>query len=252
MTALAHERPAALSSPGRRIGNVMRMHVANPWPAVLLPWLILFAIHAMMLAIWAIISHYAGPDLDADAFRYSGGISWIVFYLMSIAIQATNATFRFALGFSATRRDYYLGTLAFFLITAAMFSTGIGVLALVERATDGWGMGGSLYAPAYLYDRSFGEIVFHFFTLIALFAVIGLLIGAMYVRWRATGLYAFFGALSLVLLGLTWWLLDAGWGPVGRFFTETPLVGILAWTLPVTVVLAVLGWVALRRAPARG
>ncbi|WP_062531077.1 hypothetical protein [Demequina rhizosphaerae] len=245
-------RPEALVPAGRRVWNVVRLHVANPWPSVILPWIVLVSIHALTWSIWAIISHYAGPGIEEDAFRYAGGVSWLVIYMMIIAIQAMNAGFRFALGFSSTRRDYYLGTVAFFAMMAVVYGVGLGLLALLERATDGWGMNGSFYAPAYLYDEPFAVVAFHYIALYLLFTTMGCLVGALFVRWRANGLYLYFGALALAVVALVWWLLDAGWGATVDFFTTNPLAVVMAWTLPVSVAFAAVGWLVLRRAPARG
>ncbi|WP_062519978.1 hypothetical protein [Demequina silvatica] len=249
---VAAAAPAALIPAGRRVWNVARLQFANPWPTVITPWLVLFAVHGLTWSIWSIIAHYAGPTLEEDAFRYAGGVSWLVIYMMVIAIQAMNATFRFALGFASTRRDYYMGTLAFFGIMAVVYGVGLGLLAGVERATDGWGVDGSFYAPAYLYDQPLAVVAFHFFALYLLFIAAGTLVGAMFVRWRATGLYVFFAGLLLLGVLLVWWLVDSGASTAAAFFTENTIAVIMAWTLPVSVVLAALGFLVMRRTPVRG
>ncbi|WP_062517816.1 hypothetical protein [Demequina gelatinilytica] len=245
MTALTAEIPAP-----RRIASVMRIHVANPWPTAILPWLVLLGVHGITWSIWALIAHYAGDSLEPDAFRYAGGVSWLVVYMMVIAIQAMNAGFRFALGYSTTRRDYYAGTVAFFAAMAVVYALGLGVLAMVERATDGWGLDGSFYAPAYLYDEPFAVIAFHYLALYLLFTAMGALIGALFVRWRAAGLYLYFAGLALAVVAFVWWALDAGDSLVA-FFRDNPIEVVMAWTLPLSVALAVLGWLVIRRAPAR-
>lgn len=40
----------------RRVRNVARLHVANPWPTTGLPWFIFSAIFALNLAIWYIVA----------------------------------------------------------------------------------------------------------------------------------------------------------------------------------------------------
>jgi len=252
MTAVDAARPEALIPTRTRVLNVARLHAANPWPTVILPWIVLLGVHALTWSIWAIISHYAGPSLEPDAFRYAGGVSWLVIYMMIIAIQAMNATFRFALGFASTRRDYYLGTVGFFSVMAVVYGVGLALLAGVERLTDGWGMDGSFYAPAYLYDEPLVVVGFHFFALYLLFVGLGSLTGAMFVRWKAMGLYAFFGAFSLLLVAFIWWGTDTGWSPLASFLTGNPLAVVMAWTLPVTVAIGAIGFLIIRRTPVRG
>ncbi len=247
MTTLAAQIPAR-----QRIAAVMRLHVANPWPTVILPWIVLLGVHALTWSIWALISHYAGDTLEPEAFRYAGGVSWLVIYMMVIAIQAMNAGFRFALGLSATRRDYYVGTVAVFGLMALGYGIGLGLLALVERATGGWWLDGSFYAPAYLYDEPFAVVAFHYVALYLLFTSMGSLIGAMFVRWRAYGLYAYFAGLALAVVAFVWWLVGAGGDALVGFLRDNPLAVVMAWTLPVSAVLALLGWLVIRRAPSRG
>ncbi|SEJ68480.1 hypothetical protein [Demequina mangrovi] len=252
MAAIAEPvRPAAQIPTGRRVWNAARIHVANPWPAAILPWIVLLGVHGLTWSIWALISHYAGGELDPDAFRYAGGVSWLVIYMMIVAIQAMNAGFRFAMGMSSTRRDYYAGTVAFFAAMALVYAVGLAILAAVERATDGWGLDGSFYAPAYLYDEPLAVVGFHYFALYLLFTSMGALIGALFVRWRAYGLYAYFAGLSLAVVALIWWALEAG-DTLVAFFRDNPIAVVMAWTLPLSAVLAVLGWLVIRRAPVRG
>ena len=66
------------------------------------------------------------------------------------------------------------------------------------------------------------------------------------------GLYAFFAGLLLLGLLLVWWLVDSGASAAAAFFTDNPIAVIMAWTLPVSVLLAALGFLVMRRAPVRG
>lgn len=116
-------------TPFGRVANIVRLQLGNPWTAVVLPWMILGFIFLGNIAVWILIGFGAhGQDLrDArEGFSYSGGsfYLYIYIYMMVVAIQSLNITFRFALGFGVTRRDYWLGSSVTWVIVAAMFAIG--------------------------------------------------------------------------------------------------------------------------------
>lgn len=57
------------------------------------------------------IVHLAGVDASdmAEGMRYSWAVVSPQWYLVVAGVQAIAFTFSFALGFSSTRRDYWLG-----------------------------------------------------------------------------------------------------------------------------------------------
>ncbi len=236
-----------------RIWNVVRLHVANPAPTLVVPWLITAAIFLITLAIWGIVTQAAGAgNIEEGAFTYNGGISWIFFFMTVVAIQAMNLTFRFALGFSVTRRDFYLGSALYFVLLSLMYATGFTVMAALETATNGWGVEGRFFSPFVLQDAPLVTVWFVFVMGIALFLFLGSAVATVWVRWRAYGLYAFFIGLAVVLVGGAWLVTTAArWPDVGRFFTENSLAALAAWTLPVTLVSALVGFFILRRATPR-
>ena len=76
--------------------------------------------------------------------------------LMVVAVQAMSATFRFALGMSVTRRDYYLGTALYFTMLSVVYAAGLTALGGIERLTDGWGLDGYFFAPFGSKSQSLG------------------------------------------------------------------------------------------------
>ncbi|WP_084076987.1 hypothetical protein [Demequina sp. NBRC 110057] len=249
MTAITPER--AVPSAPRRLSNVVHLHLANPVPTLVLPWLITLAIFAINLAIWLMVANAAGgvENLEPDAFIYNGGISWIVVFMMVVAVQSMNLTFPFALGFAVTRRDFYLGSSIYFVQLSLLYSTGLTAIAAVERATDGWGLGAAFFAPYGLNDDPLLVLWTVFFGLMLLFFFLGAAVATVWVRWKAYGLYAFFIGLAVLLVGAAWIITATGsWGDVGRWFVDTSPAVMVAWTLPVTVACGVVGFLFLRRA----
>ena len=98
---------ATLSAPPReapRILNVVRLHLANPWTAVIMPWLIFGAIFALNWSIWLIVWTAASPADRADVsdgLQWNGAVFYFFVYMLIVAAQAMNATFSYALGLGA-------------------------------------------------------------------------------------------------------------------------------------------------------
>lgn len=243
--------PTAVANAPRRIWNVVRLHVANPVPTLVVPWGITGIIFAINAAIWLMVTRAAGgrDQLEPGAFTYNGGISWILFFMMVVAIQAMSLSFRFALGFSVTRRDYYLGSGLYFVLLSLLYSTGFTVLAAIEQATDGWGMDAAFFAPWALGNESLMLVWYLFLMAMLLFFFMGAAVATVWMRWRSYGLYAFFAGLAVLLVGAAWLITTTeSWGKVGEFFTTNSLAVVATWTLPITLVSAVVGFVFLRKA----
>lgn len=139
MTTAVLDRPHAPAGAFGRIWSVVKLNFANPWPAIVLPWIIQGVIFLANVAIWLIIDRSVGDAADrADAsegFGWSGASLYIFVYMMVVAVQSMNLTFPFAQGYGVTRRDYYLGASLTFVLLAAMWSVGLTILAVIEQAT---------------------------------------------------------------------------------------------------------------------
>lgn len=249
-----HARPL-----GRRLANVVRLHLANPFTVFVTPALVLGLIFLANWVIWWIIATNTGGDTDAVAnasqgFQYSGASAWTLVYMMVVAIQAMNLSFPFALGFGSTRRDFALGTGVTFIGLSALYAGVYTVLAGVETATGGWGVGGAMFNAIYfgLPGTAWPLWLFHVFAGFLLFFGIGTLFGAIFVRWRTKGLILFFAVLALALMGAATFATTAGtWGLVGEFFGTLGFTGSYALAVGVAAVAGVCGFLVLRRATPR-
>ena len=252
MTGLA-PAPArvGVASAAGRIWRVNRLHAVNPWPSLILPWLITGVIFGLTYAIWRLVASVAGglENIDDNAFQYGGGASWILFYMMVVAVQAMNQTFRFALGFSVTRRDYYLGTALHFALVSVMYAAGFTALAAVEQATSGWGIDGAFFAPGFFADLPFAQVAYVYLMLFLLFSSLGAAMATVYVRWKSAGMLVVFGVLGAGIVAALWLITVAhGWAPVGRFFTTNSIPVIASWSLVVSGLSCTVGYGLLRRA----
>jgi hypothetical protein len=256
MTAVALDAPAAgRSELSRRIGSVVRLHFTNPGTLVVIPLIVLAGIWLINLSIWLIIwLSVPAPDFaDAqDGFGYTGSSLYIFAYMVFVGIQAMNGTFRFAQGFGATRRDYYLGTALVFLILTAGYSALMLLMGVVEEATRGWGLGGHMFTPVY-FGTDWGQRIAVVVCLFLFVFFVGAAVATVYVRWRRTGMLVFWGAVVLlvVLAAFVVALLDA-WPAVGAWLDANLPAGLALWSLVPTAVFGVVGFFILRRATPAG
>ncbi len=251
MTAIVDAAPGVPFT--RRWANVIRIHVANPWPTLVTPWLIFTAIFGLTYSIWHIVLMAAGAGgVEPNAFQYNGGVTWILFYMVVVAVQSMNQTFRFAIGFSSTRRDYYLGTATLFVGLSAFYALGITLLAGVEGLTGGWGVDGGFFAPAFMANLPLVQVAYVYFATLLFMFFLGSAIGSVFVRWGANGILMFLGSVAVVLVATVWLVTRANaWASVGAFFTDNSVPMILTWSLPVTAVAGLVGYALMRRATPR-
>lgn len=256
MTAATIESPLAATA-FWRITRVVRLHVTNPWTTLIMPAIVLAAIFLLSFAIWALVFTAAGPDGAAevsDGLQFSGASGWIFFYMLVVAVQAVNLTFPLALGYGSTRRDFSWGSALTFVLLSAMWAIALTVLAEIERATDGWGIGGRMFTTIYFGSETspWWERGIVFFCLMVFFFFVGSAVASVYVRWRATGLVVFFIAMGAFLVGVIALITTtSSWPAVGDFFVTNGALGVSLWLLVPTAVSAVAGHVILRRATPR-
>jgi hypothetical protein len=249
MTAITGTLQASRSAePLRRIAAVTRLHFVNRFQIVYLPLMMLGAIFLVNLAIWWIIVTASGAR-GTTHLGYSGAVSYIYVYGIIIAVQAVSRTFPFSLGFGVTRRDFYLGTVAAFVLLSFGFAIVLTIMSSIEIATGGWGFGGRMFAPLY-FTNSFWLLRFVMYFCAFLFLLfIGTAGATFYVRWRATGLTAFFGIIAVILLaGVAYFTLSHNWPAVGTWFTNSGAVGVCLWLLIPAAITGVAGFFTLQRA----
>ncbi|KQO08706.1 hypothetical protein ASF06_11200 [Agreia sp. Leaf244] len=240
---------------GSRILSVVRLHLVNRYSVFAVPWMIMGGIFIVNVTIWWIIFASVTNESDRadarDGIAYSGALFYIFVYMLVLGIQAVAYTFPFALGFSVTRRDFWLGSALTFVALSAVYSAGLTILAAIEVATDGWGLGGTMFASYYFggADASWIERFGLYFATYLFFYFVGAAIATIYQRWRNNGMLALFGTLGLVLIaGIALVSFTNSWPAVGAWFDSNGPSGVIAWSLVPTVVAAVTGYFILRRA----
>ncbi len=254
MTTLAYPAGPAHRALPHRVWNAVRLHTANPWPTLITPWLVFAAVFAANLALWYVITVAVGgmQNLGDSTVDLSGSATWVFFFLLVMAIQSMSLTFRFALGIGMTRRDYYLGTVSYLIFLASTYAAGIALLSEIEHLTHGWGLGLRFFRPWFLADISTWQLWYLSTVMGLLLAMLGVAIGAVWVRWRATGVYLFIGALALLIIVAAWLMtVTQAWGSLGDYLgNHTPTI-VATWMLPIAASCGAGGYLVLRRATPR-
>ncbi|MEZ5190599.1 MAG: ABC transporter permease [Schumannella sp.] len=248
--------PGTAPSGFARILRVVRLNLANPWTTVIMPWIVLGAIFVLSYGIWILVFLSVEPGGEAEAregMQWSGASMWIFVYLLVVAVQTMNLTFPLALGYGSTRRDFYLGSAATFVVLSVMWALGLTILSAIESATDGWGIGGRMFTTIFFGGDSPVWQRFVICLCISLFFFfVGAAVASVYVRWRVLGMIVFFFLLGLALIGALALIFAVdGWPAVGDFFVTNQAFGVSLWMLVPTAVAGLAGYLMIRGATPR-
>lgn len=265
MSSTTAHTPVAVATPPRsehtisalqRVINVARLHVVNRGAVLWLPLFIMSVIWVSSMLIWWVVSvnlDRSGVTPGDDGVVVMGGASsFLVIYMLVVAVQAMNLTFPFAQGYSVTRRDFYLGSALAFVGLALFYSVLMTALATLETATSGWGLNGYMFGFAQLGVVGVLPTFYLYLMALLFFFFLGMAVAAMYVRWRAWGITGFFTGLGFLVIGLiALATFTDSWGAVGRWLVTNGAIGIATWSLIATVIAGLAGFLILRRATPR-
>ena len=253
MTTVTAPRMITPATTQSRIWAVTKLTLTNPWTAIILPWIILGIIFLANVAIWLVITSAApigaARDEAIEGFNYGGASSFIFIYMLIVAIQTITLTFQYALGYGVTRRDFYLGSSLTFVLLSLMYALGLTILAEIERATNGWGLGGRMFAPVFFGDGIWFERLWIFFTAFLFFFFAGALTAAIYVRWRSNGVVAFSVGIAALLIAAGALLTFTGnWAAIPDFFGAIQFLGGYSLSLVISLIAAACSYFVLRGA----
>jgi hypothetical protein len=245
-TAAVSPRRPALAGP---VWRVVRLHLVNRMTYLGIPWIIVgFAL--IVSVVVALLITAAGGKTSGMA--YSWAVLSPLWYLVVVAIQAISLTFPFALGFSTTRREFYLGTALLFGLIAAVNAIAFTILTLIEKATGGFGVGAHMFTALWLGSSPWPVVMLSYFTIQLLVCFIGAFAATVYMRWRMVGMLVFGLSFALVILAVvTIATLTNGWGSLAGWFAAQGTAGIFAWLLVPAALAAFAGFFILRGATSK-
>lgn len=232
------------TSLGRRVGSIILLQFANPMTLLGWPLIILAVIFLGNLAVVVAVTQGSGGRAE---FTVNGGVGFLWVYTLVMVVLSVNQSFPLALGYGATRRDYLLGAAATYGALSVVYALLLATLAEIERANNGWGVGLGFFAA--LPEWPWHQVFLAHLLILVLFASIGAATAAIYVRWKAAGMYVFWLGL-VILLVVAVFLLSTfdGWFAVRDFFQTAGVMGSLLWSLVITTFSSIAAYVILRRA----
>ncbi|WP_459545102.1 ABC transporter permease [Nocardia sp. X0981] len=224
--------------------GISRIHTVA-WP-LLIAWPLGVLVAAFVIS-WGIFALIDSPESHITGSVYS-----ILGVMLAFYLGAMTQTFPFALGLGVTRRDFFAATLLVGVAQVAGLGVLLWTLGVIEDHTDGWGVGMVMFGLPGSFTGNLLVQLAAYLAFLALVATLGLLAGAIYQRWRVTGLYTA-GVVVLLVAGsatvlVTW---QRWWPAVGSFFADTPRVVPMV-VLPAVLAAAALAgaWATIRRAAA--
>ena len=235
------------------IWRIVRLHAVNPSVFFGVPWIILGAAWIVSIVIAMIIGGAGAPEADIrEGMRYSWAVLSPQWYLIVVGVQAVAYTFSFALGFGATRRDFWLGTAVMFLFVSIEMAAAIATLVQLEQLTDGWGVGASMFDSLWYGQQGWLVDFYATFALQLLVLFIGAAITTVYMRWRIRGMLILtLSAIVLVLGLIALATFTESWPQIFGWLGSIGIVGIFSLILGLAAVFALAGFLVIRRATPR-
>lgn len=238
-TAPTDTRPRRAGGPVVRVTRMQ--HVG--WPYTLpFPWGVLALSFAINLVIFGLVD-------EADN-AWTGGLASLYGVQLFAYLQLFTRGFPFALGMSVTRRAYYLGTWLYVVLQALVYGAVVLVLRLLEEATGGWGVSLEFFSLGFVRTDAialqYAVYVVPFLLVAALAGCAGLVV----TRWSYNGVFGLLGG-AFAVPGLVVFVVDrfGWWNEIGDWFAgQSPAALFAGWPLPFVAVLALLGYLTIRRA----
>ena len=222
---------------------VARMQLLNKWLYLGVPGIIIVASTALAIAILALIP----SDQEGTRQAFSGQAA--MWYFFAAGIQSLSLAFPFSQAMSVSRRSFYLGTLGLFSLLALALGVLYWLLGLVERATNGWGVDGNIFALPWVAESDWWIQILLYFALTILLFVFGFWFATVYRRWRTIGLVTALLGFALILLGgVALATTTDSWAAVGAWFVQLTPLSLSGWLLLAGAVLAAGSYGTLRRA----
>jgi hypothetical protein len=193
---------------------------------------------------------YATVDQARDA--TTGGVLSIYISNFVMAWVSVHQGFSFLVGLNISRRAYWAASVLVVVLESLLYGLVLLLGAIVERATNGWGIGLRFFDPTELASFSLLTYLVYTVPLLSL-SIFGLFLGTITKRFGARGTLLLSTAVILVIGGAVALIsyLDA-WSAVDSWLawlsSQSLLSIVTGWVLIPAALAAVLGWLVLRRA----
>ncbi|MFT4135330.1 hypothetical protein [Microbacterium sp.] len=224
--------------------NVVRMQLVNRQTFIWIPLIILGGCLVISLAIYALLI-----SSGVHGVKVGGAAQGPLWYFLAVGIQSLTLTFPFSQAMSVTRREFYLGTLLTAAVASAVLATIFVLGGLLEQATNGFGLNGYMFYLEWIWQAGPLAAGLAYFSGAMLLFVIGFACATIWKRFGAMGLTLVLIAAGAAILGILWLISRAdAWGGVAAWIMTQGALGLAAWGLVATALLAGASYLILRRA----
>jgi hypothetical protein len=233
--------------------KVARYHLVQPFPLLVVTWLILaftFVVSCIAFALTpvghpALTGHAPAPAADT---RVTGALCSFFLFFFVLGVQSVGRSLPFGMALGISRRAYFTGTALLAAVVAAADGLGLAALQAAERATDGWGVQMSFFRVPYLLNGPWYLTWLTSFVGLTLLFVYGMWFGTVFRRWGVLGTVAFAAVQVTAVLGVALLISAAhGWPEVGRLFTGLTALGLTGLLAALAVALLMGGQATIRR-----
>ncbi|MGG4341303.1 hypothetical protein [Paenibacillus lautus] len=215
----------------RGISSVIKIHLRHKLSWFYLPWIIMSFSFLVNLLLSVLIG--------GEAF-YTGGLATIYIFMFVTALTTAVQLFPFSMGFSLRRTDFFLGTFIFILLISIFCSAVLVVLSQVEVWTGYWGDKVHFFNLPYLSDGSWLVQFIVNVILLLMFSMLGLGIGAFFLRFRGIRTFITLAAVMILISGLSLIAMRyEWWGPIFIWFTKQAALDLTLWMIPIVLIIAV-------------
>jgi hypothetical protein len=221
-----------------RIANVLKLLIRDKHAWMTVPAGILGSSFIVNL----IIGFGSGVEI------YTGGLSSIFIYMLVLGIIVLPQTFPFAVSFSIRRTDYYIGTVLNAILSSVIVTLILMILAGIEEATNFWGVQLHFFKLPFLTDGNLAEVFLTEFILLLTMFMGGFMIGSIFRKFRAIGLFitSLAGMIVTTLL-VVLSTLNNWWEPILNWLKDTTAFELSLWLLPFVACFAIISFLLIRR-----
>lgn len=221
--------------------KVARFHLSDRVSYTALPGIILMFFFAFWLVLAAATQGHH-PWVTGTALAYL----YLFFAFAGTATIGRSLPFALALGIG--RRSYYAGTVLLAVSLDALYGLVLALLQVIERATNGWGLGLHCFRVAYILDGPWYLTWLTSFVGLSLMFLAGMWLGLVYRRWNVFGVLAIVAAITVVMVaGIVITSNAHAWSDIGHFFVTIGAAGVTGILAVIGLVLLVSGYATIRR-----
>lgn len=233
-----------------RVWAAFRMQFLVRHTFIYVPIMIFLGTWIAAIGVGALIELINDFPTSASAPVYGGVSQASVWALLAMAAYSVSHTMPFAMALSFSRRAYVLGTLLAFVVVAAAYGLLYTGAALVESATNGFGIHHYHFALPFLIDNGgYPGAGFLAFAVVLSFMLVGFLGASVYRRFSMLTFWAA-GILALLSIAIILVLLSrlVGWDSMWQWLLQQSTLSFGGWLILVSAVIAAVSYTVLRKA----